>query len=111
MSQKFSSTIQIYSLTAHQELVLYLLQLVQALKFEKLQNGEPNPDSSLAQFLVTRATENEALGTLLHWYLMVECDDTIYKHFFAKIEYNFMTMLVKVSSIFAYLRGITLTDS
>ena len=87
------------------ELLLYLLQLVQALKFEKIspepQDGN-SQDSSLARFLITRATNNMMLGNFLHWYLMVECDDRSpdqikeHRKLFAKVEYDFMAELMKV---------------
>ena len=87
------------------ELLLYLLQLVQALKFEKIpsepQDGSTQ-DSSLARFLITRATNNLMLGNFLHWYLMVECDDRSpdqikeHRKLFAKVEFDFMTELMQI---------------
>jgi phosphatidylinositol 3-kinase len=85
-----------------EELLTYLLQLVQALKFERVstaENGEAMPDSSLASFLISRATQNFVLGNYLHWYLMVECDDRSlnqaknHRKLFFKVEYDFMTAL------------------
>lgn len=85
------------------ELLLYLLQLVQALKFEHIvpeSSEDVIHDSSLAQFLISRATKNFLLGNYFHWYLMVECDDKSedqspeYRKLFAKVEYDFMTALV-----------------
>ncbi|KAK4173181.1 kinase-like domain-containing protein [Triangularia setosa] len=86
------------------ELLLYLLQLVQALKYEHIstQPGhEVTHDSSLARFLISRAIHSLTLGNYFWWYLMVECDDNsqdqgeenqmIYK----KIAYDFMAELVK----------------
>ncbi|KAL4925150.1 phosphatidylinositol 3-kinase VPS34 [Aspergillus undulatus] len=84
------------------ELLLYLLQLVQALKYEDNANGDADiaaHDSSLANFLITRAANNFKLGSYLHWYLMVECDDagpgTLSNHrrLFARVEYYFMAEL------------------
>ncbi|KKY23255.1 putative phosphoinositide 3-kinase [Diplodia seriata] len=86
------------------ELQLYLLQLVQALKFEPVETdseGEPTQHSSLARFLINRASGNLRLGTFFHWYLMVECDDrspeqgTEHRKLFAKVEYDFMTTLME----------------
>lgn len=87
------------------ELQLYLLQLVQALKFERLRPGESEDedeqDSSLAKFLITRAANNFVLGNYLHWYLMVECDDNTpqqdsgSRQLFARVEYDFMAELMK----------------
>ncbi|KAK7548080.1 putative phosphoinositide 3-kinase [Phyllosticta citricarpa] len=85
------------------ELQMYLLQLVQALKFEPVQpesDGESAGDSSLARFLITRAANNLQLGNFFHWYLMVECDDrspeqgSEHRQLFAKVEYDFMTTLM-----------------
>lgn len=84
------------------ELLLYLLQLVQALKFEQMSpeaDDENTQDSSLARFLISRATNSFMLGNYLHWYLMVECDDRSpeqlkeTRKLFAKVEYDFMTSL------------------
>lgn len=85
-----------------QELLLYLLQLVQALKFENIPNlksREPNNDTTqscaLASFLISRAIQNPLLGNNFHWYLMVECEDrTSSSHrTFAKVAYQFMKSL------------------
>ena len=82
------------------ELLLYLLQLVQALKFEKYEVEEDGlPSSSLAKFLIDRAADNFTLGNYLHWFLMVEVDDqgpdtnSINRKLFAKVEYHFMAEL------------------
>lgn len=86
------------------ELLLYLLQLVQALKFEKIASEADDGstrDSSLARFLISRATRNLMLGNYLHWYLMVECDDRSpdqkdkYRKLFAKVEFDFMAELTQ----------------
>ena len=86
------------------ELLLYLLQLVQALKFEVKPsdgNKEPSTNTSLARFLIERAARSLMLGNYFHWYLMVECDDKSpgqpaqHRKLFAKIEYDFMLELDK----------------
>ena len=86
------------------ELLLYLLQLVQALKFERIsveRNEHTSLDSTLASFLILRATNSFVLGNFLHWYLMVECDDRSPEQLkenhklFAKVEYDFMTQLMQ----------------
>lgn len=81
-----------------QELLLYLLQLVQALKFENITSSkstDPTHDSSLAHFLITRSIQNPLLGNNFHWYLMVECEDrTSSSHkTFAKVAFQFMKSL------------------
>ncbi|ETN41992.1 uncharacterized protein HMPREF1541_03931 [Cyphellophora europaea CBS 101466] len=82
------------------ELQLYLLQLVQALKFENHETGEEGlSPTSLAKFLIDRATNNFNLGNFLHWFLMVECDDrgpdtnATNRKRFARVEYHFMLEL------------------
>lgn len=85
-----------------EELLLYLLQLVQALKFEPVADDiaeDGRQDSSLTNFLISRAANNALLGSYFHWYLMVECDDSGPRNFsehrklFARVEYYFMTEL------------------
>ena len=87
-----------------EELLLYLLQLVQALKYEHIspQPGhEVTQDSSLARFLISRAANSFTLGNYFWWYVMVECDDKSQDQgpenqaIYGKIAYDFMTELVK----------------
>jgi len=66
------------------ELRLYLLQLVQAIKYENI-IPEASPigvqttkTSSLAHFLIDRAAKNIQLATYLYWYLKVELQDPTY---------------------------------
>lgn len=83
-----------------EELSLYLLQLVQALKFENVQeagalgttsasNGTTKK-SSLATFLIGRAARNVELATYLYWYLKVELQDPAhgarYREIFAEFQ-------------------------
>ncbi|KAK7754631.1 Phosphatidylinositol (PI) 3-kinase [Diatrype stigma] len=88
------------------ELLLYLLQLVQALKFEHIStdSGQPTVQtSSLANFLISRAIENFTLGNYFFWYLGVEYDDRSQDQgeeaskMYAKVQYNFMQELEKRS--------------
>lgn len=65
-----------------EELSLYLLQLVQALKFENIQEtgvsqgaAASSRVSSLATFLIGRAAKNIQLANYLYWYLKVELQD------------------------------------
>ena len=87
-----------------EELQLYLLQLVQALKFEHIStdSGQPTVQtSSLANFLISRAVENFTLGNYFFWYLGVEYDDRSQDQgeeaskMYAKVQYNFMQELEK----------------
>ena len=56
------------------ELRCYLLQLVAALRYEPL----PVASGPLASMLVRRATRSASIACLLHWYLLVECDDPVH---------------------------------
>jgi len=80
-----------------EELSLYLLQLVQALKFENIQEAGVNhvasrstKVSSLASFLIGRAAENIHLANYLYWYLKVELQDPThgarYREVFAELQ-------------------------
>ncbi|ORX39878.1 phosphatidylinositol 3-kinase [Kockovaella imperatae] len=95
-----------------EELVLYLLQLVQALKFEHtaalnlmLRHGRvsqrkrdaalmEDEDCGLSQFLIDRSVANPIFGTAFHWYLMIECEDrgTVGK-MYAKVAFRYMKKL------------------
>ncbi|KAI0019925.1 phosphatidylinositol 3 [Xylariomycetidae sp. FL0641] len=84
------------------ELLLYLLQLVQALKFEHIStdsNQATISASSLANFLISRAVENFILGNYFYWYLGVEYDDKSNEQgeevrtMYAKVQYDFMREL------------------
>ncbi|RWA05100.1 hypothetical protein EKO27_g10012 [Xylaria grammica] len=84
------------------EILLYLLQLVQALKFEHIStdlNQATMRASSLANFLISRAVENFTLGNYFYWYLGVEYDDKSndqgeeVRTMYAKVQYDFMKEL------------------
>ncbi|KAJ3188349.1 Phosphatidylinositol (PI) 3-kinase [Gaertneriomyces sp. JEL0708] len=79
-----------------EELQLYLLQLVQALKFENITDKSSLSDSPLAQFLIERAIKNPILGNYFHWYVMVECEDKAGGRMYAKVAYQFMTAMTEV---------------
>jgi phosphatidylinositol 3-kinase len=84
-----------------EELQLYLLQLVQALKFERIKPStttDASRDSSLANFLISRACMNITLGNFFYWYLMVETEDTNqeYKRLFSKVAWEFQVALGKM---------------
>ncbi|KAI9308010.1 kinase-like domain-containing protein [Cunninghamella echinulata] len=76
------------------DLLLYLLQLVQALKFEHFNDKDTN--SSLVQFLIDRATQNPVLGNYFHWYLMVECEDKVVGKMYAKVAYHFFKAILEM---------------
>ncbi|KAI5951314.1 VPS34 [Candida jiufengensis] len=75
-------------LASSEELLLYLLQLVQALKYESLiyqdLYNESEEESELdcmklplANFLIESAVENEKLGNFFYWYVKVENEDLL----------------------------------
>lgn len=66
------------------DLQLYLLQLVQAVKFEALNQQRGAYESSLVEFLTERALSNPILGCSFHWYLMTECEDKQHSKMYAK---------------------------
>ncbi|KAI0774997.1 atypical/PIKK/PI3K protein kinase [Trametes elegans] len=87
------------------ELHLYLLQLVQALKFESTASDQRSSrsttsavsydDSGLADFLITRAVRNPVLGNRFHWYLMVEVamEDKVMAKMYGRVVFKFMKIL------------------
>ena len=61
------------------ELRLYLLQLVQAIKYENTStSSDSTTNKSLANFLIDRAAKNVELANYLYWYLKVELQDPTY---------------------------------
>ncbi|KAJ3694315.1 hypothetical protein LUZ60_009795 [Juncus effusus] len=63
------------------ELQCYLLQLVQALRFER------SDKSRLSLFLVQRSLSNIEIASFLRWYVLVELHDPIYaKRFYSTYE-------------------------
>ncbi|THH11009.1 hypothetical protein EW145_g927 [Phellinidium pouzarii] len=89
------------------ELLLYLLQLLQALKFESTAsdqrsmrlstNAISHDDSGLADFLIDRSVRNAVLGNRFHWYLMVEValEDKLVAKVYGKVWYKFMEKIKK----------------
>ncbi|KAL1949822.1 hypothetical protein VTO73DRAFT_8703 [Trametes versicolor] len=87
------------------ELLLYLLQLVQALKFESTASDQRSSrsttsavsydDSGLADFLISRAMRNPILGNRFHWYLMVEVamEDKMMAKMYGRVVFKFMKIL------------------
>ncbi|CEL55526.1 phosphatidylinositol 3-kinase [Rhizoctonia solani AG-1 IB] len=76
------------------ELLLYLLQLVQALKFESPSSSSTKDRASgLADFLVERGAAHPVLGNRLNWYLMVEMEDKMVKKMYAKVAFEFQRQL------------------
>ena len=82
--------------------MIYLLQLVQALKFEHVHYTdtgstiimEDNPSHSpLVRLLVERAIKNEEFGSLLFWYLRVEKLDSVHGRWFEAINAHLLQEL------------------
>lgn len=69
-----------------EELLCYLLPLVQALRFERSEN------SRLAHFLVQRSLSNIELASFLRWFVAVELHD-LHDHAFARRFYTTYEML------------------
>lgn len=58
-----------------EELQMYLLPLVQSLRYEEVDiHHSFGGDSTLLSFLISRAIQNFALANCLYWYLYVETD-------------------------------------
>lgn len=74
-----------------EELMCYLLQLVQALRYEA--NSEPG---HLAEFLMERAIASSDLGYFFFWYVTVECEDKRYREFYTKLSDRFQQLLIDV---------------
>ncbi|KAI0064055.1 atypical/PIKK/PI3K protein kinase [Artomyces pyxidatus] len=91
------------------ELMLYLLQLVQALKFESAASDQRSSrstasaisydDSGLADFLIDRAVQNPILGNRFWWYLTVEValEDRVMAKMYGKVIYKFQTRILEHS--------------
>ena len=105
------------------ELRLYLLQLVQAIKYEaeegdgrravpgssatkgrrdKTKKKRTKPSRTLASFLINRASRNLELANYLYWYLRVELTDpthgTHYKHVFDALKQKLSNTVAAGSS-------------
>lgn len=61
MFQVRGHAVEVLKRTDDDELRYYLLQLVQALRYEAVDN------SKLATFIVQRASKNPTIAVLLHW--------------------------------------------
>jgi phosphatidylinositol 3-kinase len=60
-----SYAVAVLSRAEDDEILIYLLQLVQALRYE------PSDDSVLSRFLISRALKNTVLASFLYWFLVV----------------------------------------
>ena len=101
--------------------MLYLLQLVQALKFESSASDTRSSrstasavsydDSGLADFLVTRAVKNRVLEYRLYWYLTVEValEDRLMGKMYGKVIFNFIKQLLEVQALFSQFSVLLLS--
>ncbi|KAF4613918.1 hypothetical protein D9613_007858 [Agrocybe pediades] len=92
------------------ELLLYLLQLVQALKFESVVIEQRSSrstttaisydDSGLSDFLIARGVANTVLGNRLYWYLMVEValEDRIMAKMYGRVVFKFMNKILEAEN-------------
>lgn len=90
-----------------QELTLYLLQLVQALKFESVVSDQRSSrsatnaisydDSGLTDFLIERGVMNPVMGNRLYWYLMVEVasEDRVMAKMYGRVVFKFMNKILE----------------
>lgn len=88
--------------------MLYLLQLVQALKFESAASDQRSSrsttsaisydDSGLSDFLITRGVKNHVLGNRLYWYLMVEValEDRTVAKMYGRVVFKFLSKILEV---------------
>jgi phosphatidylinositol 3-kinase len=93
-----------------QELILYLLQLVQALKFESSASEQKTSrsthsaisydDSGLCDFLIDRAVKSPIMGNRFHWYLMVEVasEDRTMAKMYGRVVFKFQQKIQEVDS-------------
>ncbi|KAL0579966.1 Phosphatidylinositol (PI) 3-kinase [Marasmius crinis-equi] len=86
------------------DLRLYLLQLVQALKFESAATVQKSSraisydDSGLADFLIERGVRNRILGNRLYWYLIVEVEleeDKVVSKMYGRVVFKFMQKILE----------------
>ena len=77
---------------SNDQLELYLLQLVQALKFEDTAWNAASDEqrqvasTRLVDLLCERSTQSHTLGTKLYWYVSVERIDGRYRELFARVD-------------------------
>ncbi|KAM0791817.1 hypothetical protein ACM66B_004077 [Microbotryomycetes sp. NB124-2] len=105
-----------------EELMLYLLQLVQALKFEPATGPDSQAASmsirhsrhvtasqrglastedslpSLADFLIERSARNPVLGNHFYWYIRVECEDSQKGSMFEDVLQKFTRRVTELES-------------
>lgn len=98
---------------------MYLLQLVQALKFESAASEQRSSrsttsaisydDSGLTDFLIVRGVQNHTLGNRLYWYLIVEVEleDRVVAKMYGRVVFKFLNKILEVIGL---LLVFTLAD-
>jgi len=114
LSPQFEGLVDVRSFAVRQleragddEIVLFLLQLVQAIKFEG-GYGQSSGEGALVAFLIERGVSNPVLGNSLYWYLMVETEDKTYGKTYGKVVYQFLKVLIEVSIFLVLKRDVTM---
>ena len=79
-----------------EQLLSYLLSLVQALQYER-ESNQPPSEGPLAALLIARAVKNAELANFLHWYLLVERNSRHGTHY-AHVHDAFLQLLAVPSS-------------
>mmetsp|Transcript_623 Transcript_623/g.1491 ORF Transcript_623/g.1491 Transcript_623/m.1491 type:complete len:866 (+) Transcript_623:255-2852(+) len=95
-----SHAVGVLSRAEDDELQYYLLQLVQALRFEA------TDDSRLARFLIARAVRNPDIGIYLHWYLFTEWEDPLFGPRASKTHEHFVQAMLSEQQGYAMWDGI-----
>lgn len=71
---------------------MFLLQLVQSIKFEH-SIYEKIEDSPLVKLILTRSVTNQLLRNHLYWFLLIECETIAFEKVYAKVIYLLMKRL------------------
>ncbi|KAG2131308.1 putative atypical/PIKK/PI3K protein kinase [Suillus bovinus] len=74
-----------------EELLLYLLQLIQALKFESAASEQR------LNFLIVHGVQNHILGNQLYWYLIVEVEleDRVVAKMYGRVVFKFLSKILE----------------
>lgn len=90
--------------TPDEQLVWYLLQLVQALRYEPDLQGDRLPNniseysfeacpSPLARFLISKSTQSLTIANYFHWYLTVAMEDKRFSNLYEYVHQLFLLTL------------------
>eukprot|EP01117_Protostelium_nocturnum_P005327 TRINITY_DN1939_c0_g1_i4.p1 TRINITY_DN1939_c0_g1~~TRINITY_DN1939_c0_g1_i4.p1 ORF type:complete len:705 (-),score=270.95 TRINITY_DN1939_c0_g1_i4:499-2613(-) len=90
---------------SNEELLHYLLQLVQALRYDSEEH-----ESKLSGFLIARSIPDLNLRNFLYWYLKVECEDPIYNQFYKRKLDQFVDALKRSDEGYAFAQQLVLME-